>query len=225
MKKRKCQAWVTAGLGLVVTFSLTGISVSGQTGPTKPATSEAKMTEEAYKNVQVLKGIPADRLIPAMQFITSSLGVECSFCHVEGAFEKDDKKPKQVARKMMKMMFAINQENFEGKREVTCYSCHRGSSHPLATPIIAETGTQAVPENVQDEDEHGLVPPGCLPGSKKEPLTSAGGCFTSTFSAKSLASEYRSSICPMATTSPHTMEPPAGLQPRTGPCVTFLLLR
>jgi len=117
------------------------------------------MTEEAYKNVQVLKGIPADRLIPAMQFITSSLGVECSFCHVEGAFEKDDKKPKQVARKMMKMMFAINQENFEGKREVTCYSCHRGSSHPLATPIIAEAGTQAVPENVQDEDEHGLVPP------------------------------------------------------------------
>jgi len=116
------------------------------------------MTEEAYKNVQVLKGIPADRLIPAMQFITYSLDVECSFCHVEGAFEKDDKKPKQVARKMMRMMFAINQENFEGKREVTYYSCHRGSSHPLATPIIAETGTQAVPENVQDEDEHGPIP-------------------------------------------------------------------
>jgi photosynthetic reaction center cytochrome c subunit len=49
---------------------------------------------------------------------------------VEGAPEKDDKKPKQVARKMMQMMFAINQENFEGKREVTCYSCHRGALIP-----------------------------------------------------------------------------------------------
>ena len=154
---KKCQAWVTAGLGLVVTFSLEGVLVSAQTGPTKPATSKAKMTEEAYKNVQVLKGIPADQLVPAMQFITSSLGVECSFCHVEGAFEKDDKKPKQVARKMMQMMFATNQENFEGHLEVTCYSCHRGSPHPLATPIIAEAGMQAVPEDALDE--HGPAPP------------------------------------------------------------------
>ncbi len=109
------------------------------------------MTDEAYKNIQVLKGVPADQLIPAMQFITYSLGVECSFCHVEGAPEKDDKKPKQTARKMMQMMFAINQENFERKREVTCYSCHHGSSHPVATPIIAEAGNQAAAGQVQDE--------------------------------------------------------------------------
>ena len=49
---------------------------------------------QQFKNIQVLKDIPADQLIPAMQFITASLGVECEFCHVEGAFEKDDKKPK-----------------------------------------------------------------------------------------------------------------------------------
>jgi hypothetical protein len=118
------------------------------------------MTEEAYKNIQVLKGLPADQLIPAMQFITYSLGVECSFCHVEGTPEKDDKKPKQAARKMMQMMFAINQQNFEGKREVTCYSCHRGSSHPAATPAIAEAGTQVVTAKAQDDDEHGAAPPG-----------------------------------------------------------------
>ena len=87
----------------------------------------------------MLKGIPADQLIPAMQFITASLGVECQFCHVEGAFEKDDKKPKQTARKMMEMMFAINKDNFEGHREVTCYSCHRGSTDPVGTPpVMAE---------------------------------------------------------------------------------------
>ena len=51
---------------------------SGQTGPVQAETSKPKMAEEVYKNIEVFKGIPADRLIPAMQFITSGLGVECS---------------------------------------------------------------------------------------------------------------------------------------------------
>lgn len=158
----KHRAWLRSGLGVGFVFAVAVFMVSGQTAPASPATSKAKMTEEAYKNIQTLKGIPADRLIPAMQFITYSLGVECSLCHVEGAFEKDDKKPKQTARKMMQMMFAINHDNFEGKREVTCYSCHRGSSHPRSTPIIADAGAQASPEVMrhedEDEDENGSVP-------------------------------------------------------------------
>jgi len=52
-----------------------------------------KTTEQAFKNIQILKGIPADQLIPSMQFISASLGVECEYCHVAGAFDKDDKKP------------------------------------------------------------------------------------------------------------------------------------
>ena len=71
-----------------------------------------------------------------MQFITASLGVECNFCHVQGASEKDIKKPKVIARKMMAMMFTINKESFEGHREVTCNTCHRGSPHPITTPPI-----------------------------------------------------------------------------------------
>jgi photosynthetic reaction center cytochrome c subunit len=95
-----------------------------------------RKAEEEFKNIQVLKGLPADQLIPGMQFITASLGVECQFCHVEGAFEKDDKKPKQTARKMMEMMFAINKNSFEGHREVTCYSCHRGRTGPVGVPEV-----------------------------------------------------------------------------------------
>jgi len=154
---------LTAGLRLAVTLSLAGALVNGQRGSTGPAKAEptkTKMTEEAYKNIQVLKSLPADQLIPAMQFITYSLGVECSFCHVEGSFEKDDKKPKLAARKMMQMMFSINQQNFEGKREVTCYSCHRGSSQPVDTPAIAEAGAQVVPAKEPDEDVHGAPPYG-----------------------------------------------------------------
>ena len=36
----------------------------------------------------------------------------------------------------MEMMFAINRDNFDGHREVTCYSCHRGSADPMGTPPI-----------------------------------------------------------------------------------------
>jgi hypothetical protein len=84
----------------------------------------------------VLKGVPSDQLIPAMQFMSSALGVECGFCHVEGHFEKDEKKPKQTARNMIQMMFALNRNSFEGHREVTCYSCHRGARNPVATPVV-----------------------------------------------------------------------------------------
>ena len=100
------------------------------------AEATQKRAEEVFKNIRLLKGVPADQVIPSMEFISSSLGVECSFCHVEAHFEKDDKKPKQTARDMMQMMFAINKNDFEGHREVTCYSCHRGARNPVDTPIV-----------------------------------------------------------------------------------------
>ena len=111
----------------------------------------APPAEQVYKNIQVLKGTPADQIIPAMQFMTSSLGVRCEHCHVEGAFDKDDKKPKKMAREMMQMMFALNQNSFKGEREVTCYSCHRGAARPVATPVIASEGLQ--PTNLAAENE------------------------------------------------------------------------
>ena len=95
-----------------------------------------KKAEEVFENIQVLKGVSSGQLIPAMEFISSSLGVQCSFCHVEDHFEKDDKKPKQTARGMMKMMISLNKNSFDGHREVTCYSCHRGARDPVATPIL-----------------------------------------------------------------------------------------
>jgi photosynthetic reaction center cytochrome c subunit len=110
--------------------------------PSSQANSD-KTAESAFKNIQVLKSISPDQLIPAMQFITASLGVKCNYCHVQDHFEKDDKKPKQIARDMMRMMFAIDKDNFAGNREVTCYSCHRGSIKPAGTPLVAsEAGAQ-----------------------------------------------------------------------------------
>jgi photosynthetic reaction center cytochrome c subunit len=102
-----------------------------------PPPAGGKTAAQEFKNIKILKEVPADQLIPSMQFISASLGVECEYCHVERAFDKDDKKPKKIARSMMEMMMNINRENFEGHREVTCYSCHRGAVNPVSIPIIS----------------------------------------------------------------------------------------
>src|SRR6266700_3221032 len=140
MRENRRITCVAAG-GVVLSVIVALAAARAQsTSAQAPASSAVapKLAEEQFKNIQALKGIPADQVIPAMQFIAASLGVECEHCHVEHAFEKDDKKPKVTARKMINMMMAINKDNFEGHREVTCYSCHRGSADPMGTPIVTE---------------------------------------------------------------------------------------
>src|SRR5579862_1356812 len=83
-------------------------TAAGAWGQSSPA---PKTAEEVFKNIQVLKGTPADQLMPAMQFISVSLGVECTFCHVQGKMDLDEKKPKQTAREMMTMTAAINKDH------------------------------------------------------------------------------------------------------------------
>jgi photosynthetic reaction center cytochrome c subunit len=109
-----------------------------------------KLAGTVFKNLKVLNQSPSDQIIPGMRFITSSLGVNCNFCHVEGHFEDDAKKEKEIARGMMRMMFAINQNNFEGSRKVTCYSCHRGAPKPVAIPVVASGTTPALEGGAND---------------------------------------------------------------------------
>lgn len=104
---------------------------------------EGKTAEQVYKNIQELKGTPADQLNAAMQFIAVSLGVECDSCHVAGKYEADDKNNKKTARAMMAMTAAINKESFRGQRQVTCYTCHRGSLRPVAVPPVEESDPPA----------------------------------------------------------------------------------
>ena len=105
---------------------------------------------QQFKNVQVLKDIPADQLIPTMQFISGALGVDCEFCHLEHDRDKDDKKEKQTARKMIEMELAINKSHFKNEIEVTCYTCHRGSPHPVGIPILANNSA-AMPRHEHHE--------------------------------------------------------------------------
>lgn len=151
---------VLCGLALSTGMAIAGASAQSS-APQPPAAP--KLAEEQFKNIQALKGVPADLVFPSMQFITASLGVECEYCHVrEGQkmeFDKDDKKTKITARKMMKMMFAINKDNFEGHRQVTCYSCHRGAAEPVGVPIISEEESKPEAERSAASSPKPILPP------------------------------------------------------------------
>ncbi|MGB9458662.1 MAG: c-type cytochrome [Bryobacteraceae bacterium] len=108
--------------------------------------TEPKTAEQVFKNIVELKGTPADQLMPAMQFIAASLGVECTFCHVQGKMDLDDKPAKKTARAMMAMTMAINKNSFGGRQEVTCYSCHRGAEHPVGVPPVLESDARTPAE-------------------------------------------------------------------------------
>lgn len=126
-----------------------------QTGSAEPK----KTAEQQFKNIQVLKDIPGDQLIPTMQFISASLGVQCDFCHVDHEMQKDDKKEKQTARKMIAMELAINKTHFKNEIDVTCYTCHRGSPHPVGTPILgAEAPKPAMPAHEEAAEDHSNLP-------------------------------------------------------------------
>lgn len=138
-----------AVFGVLVVIALGGALSRAQTGA-PPA--QGKTTEQQFKNIQVLKGLPADQLVPSMQFISASLGVECDFCHVEGKFDQDDKKTKLAARKMIQMVSGINQSSFDGHIVVTCNTCHRGTPHPMGIPAIAGSEPSASMEHDHDEE-------------------------------------------------------------------------
>ena len=151
------------------------ISVNAQNAP---APSAPKTADQAFKNIQMVKGIPADQLIPTMQFISASLGVECEYCHVEGSFDKDDKKPKQTARKMMEMMFAINKGHFEDHRAVTCYSCHHGNSRPIGIPLIpaaADTTDRSAPKKEAHPEDPGTNSAAIVDPILEKYVTALGG--------------------------------------------------
>jgi photosynthetic reaction center cytochrome c subunit len=126
-------------IGIIAVCILSIASASGQTD----SAQKPLMSEEAFKSIQVLRGMPASEFIETMGFFAVSLTANCTTCHGDasaGSWEHyaDDTPLKQATRRMVIMMNSINQANFGGKREVTCYTCHRGDRLPRVTPTIAD---------------------------------------------------------------------------------------
>jgi photosynthetic reaction center cytochrome c subunit len=109
-------------------------------GPPVPLPSleemKGKTAEQVFKKIEALKGMPADQIHPTMEYIIVALGVGCGYCHTIGHFDNEDKREKHVARSMIQMTLALNKTMFDGKREVTCYTCHRGATKAASTQLL-----------------------------------------------------------------------------------------
>ena len=124
-------------------------------------TEKPPMADDVFKNIQVLRGLTVDQFMATMGFIAAALSLNCSECHdtsSSAAFALDNPR-KQMARRMIVMVDAFNKANFGGKREVTCYSCHRGDTRPKVTPSLADQYSTPPPDD-PDEIE---IPPTPIP--------------------------------------------------------------
>ena len=99
---------------------------------------EKEPADKVFKNIQLLKQVPAERLLRIMQHgYSRSLGVNCTFCHNPMHWELDENKHKVIARGMMTMMRNLNENvlpSIKGledeKPMVNCTTCHRGDTKP-----------------------------------------------------------------------------------------------
>ena len=119
-----------------------------------------QMSEEAFKNIQVLRGIPVNEFMGTMGFFSAALSMNCTDCHVKesaGNWDRyaDDTPLKQTARRMVLMENLINRADFGGTRLVTCYTCHRGFQKPEVTPSLAD---QYGPPPPEDPDRVEVLP-------------------------------------------------------------------
>jgi len=123
-----------------------------------PAQVAGKFPPDSLINTRVIPHeTPVIEVIGTMRNFAGDLGVRCQFCHVgeEGKplatfdFAKDEKRPKLVARQMMRMVQEINRrldtipERPEQKVEVTCRTCHRGVSRPVPLYTLVVEAAQA----------------------------------------------------------------------------------
>lgn len=96
-----------------------------------------KPAGEVFKNVTLLKDVPADRFLRIMDMgYRQSLGVSCDYCHVEDRWEADEKRAKRAAREMIVLTRTINEtlgqltEIDTQDASVNCTTCHRGYVKP-----------------------------------------------------------------------------------------------
>lgn len=97
------------------------------------------------ENIKVLTGWTGDEVRAEMRLMGDALGVKCDYCHVQGNFASDEKRPKHTARRMLELTMALNADYFAGTApaapgpsggaasklgRVTCYTCHQGASIP-----------------------------------------------------------------------------------------------
>jgi hypothetical protein len=120
------------GLGL-----LGAVCVAHNSNAQEPAPT-VELSGKKFKNIKVLKDLPADKLIPVMHEYNTALNVKCSFCHdttvgpdgKRTGYEKDTNKVKNQAREMILMTVKLNKSFKAVDKQATCFMCHHGHPEP-----------------------------------------------------------------------------------------------
>ena len=119
-----------------------GVAASTVRLSAQVAPAGVPLSDQVFKNIQILKGIPVDQFMDAMGMFSASLGYDCSSCHSQdihydrAAFATTTPLITR-ARQMINMMNGLNEANFGGRPRVTCFTCHRGSPNPEDVPSLA----------------------------------------------------------------------------------------
>jgi hypothetical protein len=126
---------------LLAALSLFVTVISAQTA-SPPAAEKPQMSEEVFKNIQVLKGIPVKEFMNTMGFFSASTGLNCIDCHSPQSEDLAgyaiDTPRKQTARRMVLMVRQLNESQFGGRQLVTCYTCHRANDRAEAVPSLLD---------------------------------------------------------------------------------------
>jgi Photosynthetic reaction centre cytochrome C subunit len=117
--------------------------------PKSDMQTKVETAGQKFKSIKVLNDMPADQMGKVMNQMSSSLGVNCAFCHAsnDGDYEKEGFEHKDTAREMVTMTFELNKKYFNGRPEINCNSCHNGKSHPQAVfPLVAAKPAEERPK-------------------------------------------------------------------------------
>ncbi len=123
------------------------------------ASAQGRFPPDSLVNIQVLpEEMTPGQLVAQMRDYTAALGVRCQYCHegIEGQslatfdFVKDSKRPKLVAREMIRMVQLINGriDSLPGRErggpQVSCMTCHRGVTRPMPlSTLLADVARTA----------------------------------------------------------------------------------
>lgn len=111
---------------------------------------ENEPAEKVFKNIQMMKTVPAGRLLAIMEMgYARSLGVNCTHCHTPDKWEAEGKNTKQTAREMAAMVGTINKsllKNVKTLRSenpaINCTTCHRGQIKPALNLPMPRPGSE-----------------------------------------------------------------------------------
>ena len=134
--------WRRTVFGAMVTLNVCLLGLVSAANQAAPAQAP-QMSENVFKNIQVLKGIPPDEFMDVMGMFSASLGYDCVSCHSSDLY--NDRAAFAVAtpmiqkaRQMIVMMNTINRTYFGGQPRMSCFTCHRGQNQPGNIPSLAQ---------------------------------------------------------------------------------------